>query len=183
MNEVETMREFFNKLLGQFEHLTGTAQRVAELEQNMNELKDRIGGLEQANIHLARELEQARHDVDAAKAEAQQHRDAAVGANESVKALQDTIANADSRVAKLTEEVRSEVDSHRITKADLEDARKSAQEWESQYVQVKGQVDGAYADRDTALNRVRELETVASDLQSKLDRLTAILNPALHAVA
>jgi chromosome segregation ATPase len=183
MNEVEAMREFFNKVLDQFNSLTGTAQKVEELTQRVNSLTDRINELEQHNAQLAHDLDRANDMVRQAQAEAQQHRDAAVGANESVRALQETIANADHRVASLNEQVRSEIDSHRITRADLEDARKSVQESESQYVTVKGYVDGAYAERDEAIRRANEAEAKANDLQSKLDRLTAILSPSLHAVA
>lgn len=183
MNEVEAMREFFNKILDQFHNLTGTAQKVAELEQNIQALNDRLNALEQQNAQLQRDLAQANDMVRQAQVESQQHRDAATGANEAIVRLQEAFVKADSRVADLSRQITDEVDRHRVTKADLDDARKSAQEWEAQYVSTRGQIDSAFADRDQARSRAAELEGMVNDLQSKLNRLTAILNPNISAAA
>jgi len=182
ITEVE-MREFFDRVVQQVNQLTGTAQEVEGLHQRINELADRVRSLEETNRNLQQQLDQAQRSVTSLEASNTEHlreldNERAVTAN-----LREVIVTSDNRVASLTNDVKSETDAHRITRADLDDARRAISEWETKYNQANDAFISASVERDEWRNRANSLDRDNAELKSKLDGISAMLNPpAFHVV-
>ena len=180
------MRDFFNRVVDQVNQLTGTAAQVEGLTQQVNALTQRIAELESQNGQLYAKLAEVDSDLAKARDEAHSHEAAAVAANEHVNSLRETIVQADHRVADLSTSLKNEEDSHRITKADLEDARRAVAEWEANYNKTKDELYITTTSRNEWQSRADEYVREISELKAKLDKIQAALSPAsidLHVVA
>jgi len=173
VTEVE-MREFFAKVVDQVNDLSAQAGLVSGLQQQVNDLRERINGLEQANYSLQQSLNDANGRVESLTREVGTHQEAARVANEHVNALRETIVQRDTKVYELEGNIRAETDAHRITRADLDDARRATQEWESKYNQTSDSLRAITDDRDHLVVLKGDLERENSDLRAKLDRIGAM---------
>jgi len=176
--ETETaMREYFEKVVNTVRELTTSASRVEGLQNDVNNLLSRVSALEESNNQLRHEL-QTERDLNAAlQNEVEKTKAAAFAANEHANALQAVIVAGNNEVASLKGSLKGEEDSHTITRADLADARRASQEWESQYVATKQMLDTATQDRDNWQGQAHTAQQEVRSLQAQLDRITAILNP------
>src|SRR5215469_4922807 len=182
ITEVE-MREFFDRVVQQVNQLTGTAQQVEGLQTQVNDLHQRISNLEADNAELRRQLTEAQYQVANWQRNSDQANEAARQANEQIVGLRDTIVQRDSTVVELNGQIKSETDAHRITRADLDDARRAISEWETKYNQANDAFISASVERDEWRNRANSLDRDNAELKSKLDGISAMLNPpAFHVV-
>ena len=176
--ETTEMRDFFNRVVDHVNQLTGTAERVSGLEADVRALSERVHTLEQENYSLRQELSEARRVTEQLRSEVDTHSDAARTANENVRALQDTIVLRDTSVHNLTDEVASERESHRITRADLEDARRAVQEWEASYNTKVEALSTVTRDRDEWHQKAMDYLRERDDVAEKFKRISSILNPS-----
>ena len=176
VTEVE-MREFFAKVVDQVNDLSAQAGLVSGLQQQVNDLRERINTLEQANYNLQQSLNDANSRVESLTHDVSTHQEAARAANEHANALRETIVQRDSRVYELEGNLRSETDAHRITKADLDDARRATSEQEANYIRTRDELNATVTQRDEWISKANQLGIENAELRAKLDRVMSILNP------
>jgi chromosome segregation ATPase len=176
--EVGAMREFFAKVLDQVNDLSAQAGLVSGLQQQVNELNERVHLLEQNNYNL----QQALNDANGRSSQLEEslHNEQANSqrATEHVYALRHTIVEADARVSALSTELTNERDGHRITQANLEDCRKAVVEFEQRVADLRAVQETTEQSEASWKGQAKHWEQRCSELQGKLDRVTSILNPA-----
>jgi len=177
--EVDDMRQFFANVVDTVNNLSAQAGLVSGLQQQVNDLRERITSLEQQNYNLQAQLNDANGRVEQLNRTNTEVQGQLDYSRNDAQSLRDTIVQRDQAVADLSDQVRSEIDSHRITKADLEDSRRSTQEWEQNYNNTRDTLNSVIAERDEWRRRAVENESRANELQSQADRLRAVLNPSV----
>jgi chromosome segregation ATPase len=173
LTEVE-MREFFDRVVSQVNQLTGTAAQVEGLQSQVNELRTRISQLEADNAQLRGELNEAHTRTSELESNLGVTQSQLDSERAVTQGLRDTIVQRDSIVVELNGQVKSETDAHRITRADLDDARRAVQEWESNYNTTKDQLSSVTAQRDEWHARADSLQAENHELKSKLDKISAM---------
>jgi chromosome segregation ATPase len=179
VNEMETtqMKEFFDQVIARVNELTGTAAQVEGLKQQISDLTTRVNELAANNYNLQQSLTEANSQIQRLTDESHSHSSAAASANEHVNALKQVIIDRDNEVVDLRTSVNSEQESHRITRADLEDARRAVQEWEANYNRVKDELSVTQTQSAEWRNRANEYQRKAEELQQKLDKVMSVLYP------
>src|SRR5215469_7254267 len=94
--EVGTMREFFAKVVDQVNELSAQAGLVSGLQQQVNELRDRISQLENQNYQLQQSLNDANGALAQRQGELESVNDSYRRATEHADALRHTIVEADA---------------------------------------------------------------------------------------
>jgi len=180
LTEVE-MREFFAKVVDTVNDLSSQAGLVSGLQQQVNDLRERISNLEADNAALRQQLSDAQYQVANWQRNSDTANEAARQANEQIVGLRDTIVQRDSTVVELNGQIKSETDAHRITRADLDDARRAVQEWESKYNEVSDRLSITSTERDTWHTRADDLARENAELKGKLDKIEAMFRSNVSA--
>ena len=185
MHTETEMKEFFQSVVDQVATLSTQANRVAGLEQQINELYDRVRSLEADNQALRYELGQANArnaDVQDMLTRTQSNLDSE---RSVVQGLRDTLIQRDTKVQEVELEVESERNSHRITKSERDDARTRNEELDREVTSFRQQVSAVVSERDHYREESSRLEKENVELRQRLDRINSVLNPqpvGLHAV-
>jgi chromosome segregation ATPase len=173
LSEVE-MREFFAKVVDTVNDLSNQAGLVSGLQQQVNDLRDRLSQVEADNQVLRQQLTEAQSQVANWQRNSDTANEAARIANEQINALRETVIQADHRVASLGTELKNEQDGHRITKADLDDSRRAVQERDERIGHISAARDEAQSLVREWQDRSNKFERENAELRTKLDRIGAM---------
>jgi len=177
-NVTETeMREFFQRLIDTVAELSTQANRVEGLVQQVQGLNERLTHFEQTN----RELSAHANEVAYKLSEVQDFLSTTQGMLESEKAvtqsLRETIIQRDAGVVQLENAFRQEVDAHKITTSERDDARQKIQELSHELDVTKAHLSDTQVDRDHWRSKTSELESTNAKLQQQLEKIQSVLNP------
>lgn len=171
------MREFFNRVIGDFVGLTESANKVEALSQQVSELSNRIYTLEQENHSLHRDLQDqvqyARDMADKVSALEQSLHDS----QEHTKVLQETIVAADTRVTEVTHTHEQTVFNLQQTERERDEARNSVKDYEIYTSDLKRQIEELTQERDNWKQDAQKNSETIVALNATLSRVQSILNP------
>ena len=170
-------REYVQKMIDHVATLSTQAQQVEGLRQQVQSLTERVTTLEQDNHELRRNLDDAGQHISTVEAQLEntkQRLDIELGISQS---LRDTIVQRDNAVVELNTKYEHEASDHRVTKADLEDARRNIDEKNSHVTDLNQRLVDMTDDRDRYRAEAHTLREQNGELKTRLDRITSILNP------
>lgn len=177
--EVGEMREFFAKVVDKVNELSAQAGLVSGLQEQVNQLAERLNQLEQANADLKNKLEYAQSQLQVVEQDLQGERENHQRAIEHAEALRNTIVEADARVVDLTNKLDNEQDSHRITTANLEDSRLAVTELENDRDELKDMLADTKAELSKARESEYDWERRYREAQRQLDVIRGVVVPAV----
>jgi chromosome segregation ATPase len=177
MLQENEMREFFNRIIGDFTGLTEAANKVEGLSQRVQELSDRISALENENVSLKGEVKEAWEYARTVEDRADSLQSSLNDSQASAKALQETIVASDSRVAELTRSLDSSLNSQQTVERDRDEARNSVKDYEVLTADLRNQLAETEADRNTWKDVAQRHEATIKSLNETVSRVQSILNP------
>lgn len=177
-NVTETeMREFFQRLIDTVAELSTQANRVEGLVQQIQGLTERLNQLEHNNHELNAQVNETASKLN----EAQNMLNTTQSMLESERAvtnsLRETIVQRDAGVVQLEQAFRQEVDGHKITTSERDDARQKIQELSHELDTHKSWLVDTQVDRDHWRSKTSELESTNAKLQQQLEKIQSVLNP------
>ena len=170
-------REYVQKLIDHVATLSTQAQQVEGLRQQVESLTSRVSQLEQENSELRRNHSEATDHIGVIEARLNDTNHMLEVERGITQSLRDTIVQRDNAVVELNSKVEHEASDHRVTKADLEDARRNIEEKGQQIVDLNQRLVDMTDDRDRYRAEAHTLREQNGELKTRLDRITSILNP------
>lgn len=171
------MREFFNRVIGDFVGLTEAANKVEALSQQVQQLSDRISALEHENHQLRNEVEDQRRYGQEMERKANENAVNFQNAQEHAKALQETIVSADSRVTELTTQLNYEKEMSGNYVRERDEAHNSVKDYEVLTADLRQQLQEMTNERDGLQAIADERLKAITDLTATVSRVKAFLNP------
>jgi chromosome segregation ATPase len=171
------MREFFNRVLGDWSGLTEAANKVEGLSQRIDELKARVDALTEENGNLKSEVRQAWEYARTVEERANSLQSDLSNSQAASKALQETIVASDSRVAELTRNYDLQTHTLDDTLRERDEARSSVKDYEVLTSDLRSQLEEMTGERDRLQRTVNEQEKTMAALNETVSRVQSILNP------
>jgi len=181
----QEMKEFFQSVIDNVATLSTQANRVEGLERQVNELYERIRGLEADNQSLRQELNQANSRGAEVQDMLQRTQESLDAERNVTQGLRDTLIQRDSKVQATEHERDDERQAHRITTSERDDARQKISELDSQVSNLRESFASVSSERDHFRDEASKLERENVELRQRIDRINSVLNPqpmGLHAV-
>jgi chromosome segregation ATPase len=178
-NEIteQNMREYFERLINHVVGLTSTAQKVDELTQRVNDMQNRIYGLEVENDNLKRDLESQIETVNQVRAQHDAVELELHNSREHTHALAETIVMRDKRVAELDQARQTAEDRADQWGKDLNVALNRNADQEALIADLRSQLDTMTVGRDEWARQAHNASEEAAKVRANLERIQAILNP------
>jgi chromosome segregation ATPase len=171
------MKEFFQRVIDQMAEYSTQASQVEGLRQHVQNLLERVNTLEADNTQLRDQLGEYADKINRAEQQAESFRSQLEGERNAVQALRETIYQRDQYVQELTTRHQQEVDAHKITASERDDARQKIAELEQAKSELYSSFTAVEADRNSWRDKAIDLEARVADLNTKLERVNSILNP------
>jgi chromosome segregation ATPase len=173
----QNMREYFERLINHVVGLTSTAQKVDELTQRVNDMQNRIYGLEVENDNLKRDLESQIETVNQVRAQHDAVELELHNSREHTHALAETIVMRDKRVAELDQARQSAEDHAREAELELQVAENRISDQDALIADLRSQLDTMTVGRDEWARQAHNASEEAAKVRANLERIQAILNP------
>jgi chromosome segregation ATPase len=178
-NEIteQNMREYFERLINHVVGLTSTAQKVDELTQRVNDMQNRIYGLEVENDNLKQDLQTQIETVNQVRAQHDAVELELHNSREHTHALAETIVMRDKRVAELDQTRQDAEDHFHEAEQELLIAQNRISDQEALINDLRLQLQTVTEDRDAWKKQAYDFEEEVIRVKTNLERIQAILNP------
>lgn len=178
MIEVTEMREFFEKVIGDFTGLTEKARQVEELSSQMISLTERVNHLETERDNLRHELDEAWTYARKVEDDANHYRQELQTEKDRSQAFQDTIVAADSRVKDLTQQAVDANNTVASITNELNIANNKASDLDFLVSNLRQELAETQKERDNWKEDAQNAGNQVVELKATLARVQSILQPA-----